>query len=62
VAEPLRFQGPQGPVLGIFQQATYHNSQCEASENDLVVLFTDGLFEVEVANDEYYGAEPPSRF
>src|SRR4029077_19458843 len=27
VAEPLRFQGPQGPVLGIFQQATYHNSQ-----------------------------------
>ncbi len=57
VTEPLRFQGPQGPVLGIFQRATYQNSRCEASANDLVVLFTDGLFEVEVADDEYYGAE-----
>jgi phosphoserine phosphatase RsbU/P len=57
VAEPLQFQGPQGPVLGIFERATYPNSHTEASANDLVVLFTDGLFEVEVADDEYYGAE-----
>ena len=57
VAEPLPFQGPQGPVLGIFEAATYHNSYAEASANDLVVLFTDGLFEVEMADDEYYGAE-----
>jgi PAS domain S-box-containing protein len=57
VTEPLRFQGPQGPVLGIFERAAYQNSHCEASENDLIVLFTDGLFEVEVAEDEYYGAE-----
>jgi phosphoserine phosphatase RsbU/P len=57
ITEPLRFQGTQGPVLGIFQQAIYHNSHCEASTNDLVVLFTDGLFEVEVADDDYYGAE-----
>jgi phosphoserine phosphatase RsbU/P len=53
----LRSKGPQGPVLGIFEKATYQNSHCEASVNDLVVLFTDGLFEVEMANDEYYGAE-----
>src|ERR1700745_1823037 len=57
VTEPLRSKGPQGPVLGIFEKATYQNSHCEASVNDLVVLFTDGLFEVEMANDEYYGAE-----
>ena len=57
VTEPLRFQGSQGPVLGIFQKATYQNSYCEASANDLVVLFTDGLFEVEVADSEYYGAD-----
>ena len=25
--------------------------------NDLVVLFTDGLFEVETAEDDYYGAD-----
>jgi PAS domain S-box-containing protein len=57
IAEPLRFQGPQGPVLGIFPAATYPNSHGTASANDLVVLFTDGLFEVETAEDDYYGAD-----
>jgi sigma-B regulation protein RsbU (phosphoserine phosphatase) len=57
VAELLRFQVPQGPVLGIFEEATYQNSHAEASPNDLVVLFTDGLFEVEMAEDDYYGTE-----
>jgi phosphoserine phosphatase RsbU/P len=56
-AEPLRFQGAQGPVLGIFPAATYQNSYGTASANDLVVLFTDGLFEVETAEDDYYGAD-----
>ena len=28
-----------------------------ASANDLLVLFTDGLFEVETAEDDYYGAD-----
>jgi PAS domain S-box-containing protein len=56
-AEPLRFQGPQGPVLGIFPAATYQNSHGNALANDLVVLFTDGLFEVETAEDDYYGAD-----
>jgi sigma-B regulation protein RsbU (phosphoserine phosphatase) len=53
----LRFQGAQGPVLGIFPAATYQNSHGTASANDLVVLFTDGLFEVETAEDDYYGAD-----
>ena len=57
IAEPLRFNGLQGPVLGIFPAATYPNSHGTASANDLVVLFTDGLFEVETADDEYYGAD-----
>jgi sigma-B regulation protein RsbU (phosphoserine phosphatase) len=57
VTEPLRFQGSPGPVLGIFERAIYQNSHGDASANDLIVLFTDGLFEVEVAEDEYYGAE-----
>ena len=57
IAEPLRFQGPQGPVLGIFPAANYQNSYGTASANDLVVLFTDGLFEVETAEDDYYGAD-----
>ena len=57
IAEPLRFEGAQGPVLGIFPAATYQNSHGTASANDLVVLFTDGLFEVETAEDDYYGAD-----
>jgi PAS domain S-box-containing protein len=57
IAEPLRFQGSQGPVLGIFPAATYRNNYGTASANDLLVLFTDGLFEVETAEDDYYGAD-----
>jgi PAS domain S-box-containing protein len=57
IAEPLRLQGAQGPVLGIFPAAIYQNSHGTASANDLVVLFTDGLFEVETAEDDYYGAD-----
>ncbi len=57
LAERLRFQGPQGPVLGIFPAARYRNSYATASANDLLVLFTDGLFEVETAEDDYYGAD-----
>jgi phosphoserine phosphatase RsbU/P len=57
IAEFLSFQAPQGPVLGIFDKAVYQNSHAQASANDLVVLFTDGIFEVETADDEYYGAE-----
>jgi len=57
IAEFLRFQGPQGPVLGIFPAAAYRNSYGTASAKDLLVLFTDGLFEVETAEDDYYGAD-----
>ena len=55
LVEPLQFQGIQGPVLGIFEKAIYENSHGKAAANDLVALFTDGLFEVETADDEYYG-------
>lgn len=44
-----------GPVLGIFENATYGAGYCTVSAEDVVVLFTDGLFEVEVAKGEYYG-------
>ena len=57
IAELLRFQAPQGPALGIFEKATYQNNHAEASANDLIVLFTDGVFEVEMAENDYYGTE-----
>jgi sigma-B regulation protein RsbU (phosphoserine phosphatase) len=57
LAERFNFDSPQGPVLGIFPEARYRNSHATARANDLVVLFTDGLFEVETAEDDYFGTD-----
>ena len=56
-AERLKFDGLQGPVLGIFPDAAYPNSWAPISANDLVVLFTDGVFEVETADGDYFGMD-----
>jgi phosphoserine phosphatase RsbU/P len=57
LAERFKFDSPQGPVLGIFPEARYQNSHATARANDLVVLFTDGLFEVETTEDDYFGTD-----
>jgi len=57
VVEALGFDEGHGPVLGIFEDAEYCTGYCATAAQDLVVLFTDGLFEVEIANGEYYGQE-----
>src|SRR2546428_344329 len=44
----------RGRALGIFDNAAYEPSRCQLSEHDLVMLFTDGLFEVEGPGGEYY--------
>lgn len=36
-----------GPALGVFADATYPANVCRIQEGDFVVLFTDGLYEVE---------------
>ncbi|MGA7391632.1 MAG: SpoIIE family protein phosphatase [Terrimicrobiaceae bacterium] len=54
-AEQLPLPGSKrDPVLGIFNDAEYHSSSCEICEGDTLLLFTDGLFEVQGANAEYY--------
>jgi sigma-B regulation protein RsbU (phosphoserine phosphatase) len=54
-AERLPFGGSKpDPVLGIFEDAQYHGWSCELSAGDIVLLFTDGLFEVEGADGHYY--------
>ena len=54
-AEPLPFRGSKrDPVLGIFDDAEYHGSSCELCEGDTLLLFTDGLFEVEGVDAQYY--------
>jgi sigma-B regulation protein RsbU (phosphoserine phosphatase) len=41
-------------VLGIFDDAQYHSSSCKLSAGDTLLLFSDGLFEVEGADAQYY--------
>jgi len=43
-----------GPALGLFDDAVYPNSQCELSPHDTLLLFTDGLFEVEGPGGDIY--------
>ena len=52
-AHPLN--GSQhGPALGLFDDAVYPNSHCELSPHDTLLLFTDGLYEVEGPTGEIY--------
>ena len=43
-----------GPALGLFESAIYPNSNCELSPRDTLLLFTDGLFEVEGPGGDLY--------
>jgi phosphoserine phosphatase RsbU/P len=53
--EPLSFRGSKpGQVLGIFDDAQYNSSSCKVSAGDTLLLFTDGLFEVEGTDGQYY--------
>ena len=44
----------RGPVLGMFEEARYENSEMPVGVHDMVLLFTDGLFEVEGVGGELY--------
>jgi sigma-B regulation protein RsbU (phosphoserine phosphatase) len=51
---PSMTAGPRGPVLGIFEDARYLTTRCAISVDDMVLLFTDGVFEVESATGVLY--------
>jgi sigma-B regulation protein RsbU (phosphoserine phosphatase) len=46
--------GQSQPVLGLFEGAAYQTSEVGLSPRDVVMLFTDGLYEVEDRNNELY--------
>jgi phosphoserine phosphatase RsbU/P len=53
--EPLvNIGGKSQPALGLFEQATYQTSEVKLAASDLVMLFTDGLYEVHGASQELY--------
>jgi len=45
------------PALGLFEQARYQTSSVELRPRDVIMLFTDGLYEVHAANDDLYTQE-----
>jgi sigma-B regulation protein RsbU (phosphoserine phosphatase) len=52
-AQPLNGQKP-GPALGIFEGRQYATSRKDLAPHDVLLLFTDGLFEVESPTGDHY--------
>ena len=53
--EPLtNAAGRSEPVLGLFEDAAYQTSVVKLNPGDVVMLFTDGLYEVEDSKNELY--------
>jgi phosphoserine phosphatase RsbU/P len=46
-----------GPALGLFDSVEYQTSESPMEADDFIMLFTDGLFEVEAPDHELYGSE-----
>jgi sigma-B regulation protein RsbU (phosphoserine phosphatase) len=59
-ASPLMGARP-GPALGLFDGAKYETLSCKLSSRDVVLLFTDGLFEVEGSGGQLYDYQKLSR-
>ena len=51
---PMLSNGGLGPALGLFEDIAYQSRRCPMAAGDLVMMFTDGLFEVEGPDDEHY--------
>jgi len=57
-AQPLvNASGRSQPALGLFENAVYQSSEINLEPNDLVMLFTDGLYEVQGSNEDIYTQE-----
>ena len=54
MASPLDGGRRPGPALGIFEDAKYETLSCRLSPHEVVLLFTDGLFEVEGSEGQLY--------
>lgn len=53
--EVAALDGKTGPALGLFDDAVYERSIRRFASGDIFLLFTDGLFEVENAEDDIFG-------
>lgn len=55
--EPLLGDNGTGMALGLLPTTTYRTSSRPMAKGDLIMLFTDGLFEVESADGEFFDQE-----
>lgn len=55
--EKLDDQQSRGLIMGIFPSATYATAARSMAKGDLVMLFTDGLYEVEDATGAFFNEE-----
>jgi phosphoserine phosphatase RsbU/P len=57
-AEPLANDCGHGqPALGLFEEPPYETSETTIAPGDFLMLFTDGLYEVQGANEELYSQQ-----
>ncbi len=58
VVQPLANASGKGqPALGLFENATYQTADAEFCPGDLIMLFTDGLYEVENPLNQLYSQD-----
>ena len=56
--EPLvNASGRSQPALGLFEDPPYQTSEIQLTPGDFLMLFTDGLYEVQGQNEELYSQE-----
>ena len=55
--QPIYKDLKKNPALGLLPEASYQVFSHQLEENDIYLLFTDGVEEAMNANDEYYGRE-----
>ncbi len=55
--ESIGSNGQGGPPLGLFDDAQFRTCECPLAVDDFIMLFTDGLFEVEAPDDKVYSRE-----
>lgn len=56
--ELLRAWDPRhGPALGLFERPSYPNCRCPVAPQDVLLLFTDGLYEVDNRQQQEFGQE-----
>ncbi len=57
-AEPLKnYDARHGPALGLFERSVYPACRVKMSPRDRLLLFTDGVYEVNDENGEEWGQE-----